>query len=238
MSVTRSVTIAARFCGPPGSANGGYVSGLLAREIEGPAEITLRAPPPLDTPLVLTRGDDQRVTLHHGDTLLAEGHATRFELELPEPVSLAEAIEAAKHRSDLTFESCFVCGKHRVHDGGLLIHSGAVPGRRLVAAPWTPAADLGDDSGLVDPIYVWSALDCPSWFGHVAFAPPETITIGLLGRMSAQIERRPRVGEPCISLGWPIKKEGRRIYAASALFDVEGRALAWSHAIWVELKTG
>src|SRR5438552_14612416 len=43
----RSVVIERRFCGPPNSANGGYVCGLLAAHIDGNAEITLLAPPPL-----------------------------------------------------------------------------------------------------------------------------------------------------------------------------------------------
>ena len=41
------VAIEKRFCGPPKSANGGYVCGLLASYIDGDAEITLLAPPPL-----------------------------------------------------------------------------------------------------------------------------------------------------------------------------------------------
>jgi len=46
-----SIIIDRRYCGPPNSGNGGYVCGRLARHIEGGAEITLRAPPPLDKPL-------------------------------------------------------------------------------------------------------------------------------------------------------------------------------------------
>ncbi|MCJ9705122.1 hypothetical protein MOV74_28970, partial [Bradyrhizobium sp. SHOUNA76] len=45
------IIIDKRYCGPPNSGNGGYVCGRLARHIPGGAEITLRAPPPLDTPL-------------------------------------------------------------------------------------------------------------------------------------------------------------------------------------------
>ena len=46
------LTIERRFCGPPASGNGGYVAGLLARELGGSVcEVTLLAPPPLDRPL-------------------------------------------------------------------------------------------------------------------------------------------------------------------------------------------
>ena len=45
------IIIDKRFCGPPNSGNGGYVCGRLARHIPGGAEVTLRAPPPLDKSL-------------------------------------------------------------------------------------------------------------------------------------------------------------------------------------------
>ena len=39
-----TMTIPHRFRGPPNSGNGGYVCGMLARNIAGAAEVTLRAP--------------------------------------------------------------------------------------------------------------------------------------------------------------------------------------------------
>ena len=50
------VVVARQFCGPPNSGNGGYVSGLLAQSIPGPATAVLRAIIPLNTPLNLTPG--------------------------------------------------------------------------------------------------------------------------------------------------------------------------------------
>lgn len=53
-----SLVIDRRFRGPPNSGNGGYVCGCLARYVAGDAEVTLRAPPPLERPLdVLTKVD-------------------------------------------------------------------------------------------------------------------------------------------------------------------------------------
>ena len=49
----QTMTIPRRFRGPPNSGNGGYVCGMLARQIAGAAEVTLRAPPPLETELGL-----------------------------------------------------------------------------------------------------------------------------------------------------------------------------------------
>ena len=45
MTERRSITIPRRYRGPMHSANGGYAAGLLAREVDGPAEVTLRLPP-------------------------------------------------------------------------------------------------------------------------------------------------------------------------------------------------
>jgi len=42
--MTETLTVARRFCGPPTSGNGGYVSGLVAGLIGGPATVTLKAP--------------------------------------------------------------------------------------------------------------------------------------------------------------------------------------------------
>ncbi|MDQ3741762.1 MAG: hypothetical protein M3389_12560, partial [Actinomycetota bacterium] len=45
----RRVRIDARFQGPPGAANGGFLAGTLAGS--GPARVTIRRPVPLDTDL-------------------------------------------------------------------------------------------------------------------------------------------------------------------------------------------
>lgn len=52
-----TITISARFDGPPTTGNGGYVCGLVARHVDGPAEVTLWAPPPLERPLTLERAE-------------------------------------------------------------------------------------------------------------------------------------------------------------------------------------
>lgn len=232
-----TVSIGARFNGPPDSANGGYASGVVAEAIEGPCEITLRAPPPLNKPLSREVLDDGRIFLLDGDTLLAEGRAASVDLVLPEPITLAQAVDASTRYPGVAFPRCFVCGAERADDGGLSILPGDVAGRRVVAAPWTPTADLIAADGRVDARFVWSALDCPSWFAHSVFTPPDQLNFALLGRLSAHISERPQPGQPCVVMGWPLKQEGRRIFSASALFDADGHALAWASAVWVELKS-
>jgi hypothetical protein len=74
---------AARFCGPPGSGNGGYTAGRLAAMIGNPAETTLRRPPPLETGMRVERAGS-RLLLMHDDDLIAGGHKTVVELAIPE----------------------------------------------------------------------------------------------------------------------------------------------------------
>ena len=47
------IDIHRRFCGPPNSGNGGYVCGVIAKDIHGPATAVLTARPPLEVRLNL-----------------------------------------------------------------------------------------------------------------------------------------------------------------------------------------
>ena len=75
-----SIIIDKRYCGPPNSGNGGYVCGRLARHIPGGAEVTLRAPPPLDKPLDVVATDDGSWELRDGATVVATGRPASVEL--------------------------------------------------------------------------------------------------------------------------------------------------------------
>ncbi len=90
---------------------------MIARHVDPRlAEVTLRSPPPLDTEMEV-REEGPGVRLFDGETLIAEARAPEpLELELPEPVTLAEA-EAGREASPLhrhsPYASCFVCGPER-----------------------------------------------------------------------------------------------------------------------------
>ena len=81
--------IESRYCGPTASANGGYACGVVASILDGDAEVTLRAPPPLDRPLVLARVGDG-AELRDGDRIIATAAPTTVALEPPAPVSPQE----------------------------------------------------------------------------------------------------------------------------------------------------
>src|ERR1700761_4488154 len=93
------VIIERRYAGPPQSGNGGYVAGVLARDITGPATAVLRAIIPLDTPLDLSPVDGRMVmTAADGGLIGAASPASAADLPaVPTPPSLAEA-EAAGRR--------------------------------------------------------------------------------------------------------------------------------------------
>ena len=63
---TDYLVIPSRFCGPPGSGNGGYVCGRIAAYLDGPVTVTLRRPPPLATPMTVERDGEGSVRIHHG----------------------------------------------------------------------------------------------------------------------------------------------------------------------------
>lgn len=230
-----TIIIAPRFNGPPGSGNGGYVCGLLAKTIDGPSTVTLRAPPPLGAPLTL-RSDGAHATLHHRDALLAEAHSAPFDLTPPAPPTLAEARVASTRyggHADHRYPTCFVCGTGRVPADGLDLFTGRVAQRDMVASPWRPHARLADADGCVAPEFIHAALDCPSYWA----LPRAGSMAALLARMTAHIDGpRPTPGDDLIVIAWPLVSDGRKHRGASAIFTANGVPLARAEALWIEPK--
>ena len=221
-----TLTIARRYRGPLQSGNGGYTAGRLAAFVHGPAEVTLRLPPPLDRPLRVVE-EDGRVLLLDGDALVAEARPGAPALEVPDPVSVAEAEAAASRHVRFggdEFSECFSCG---VRPGdGLCIHVGPVSGRDLHAAPW-----IAHD---VSPEVIWAAIDCA---GAYAVGGPGRGEV-VLGRMAAEIRRIPGEGEQCVVIAWPLGEEGRKLYAGTALLSAAGERLAVARQTWIQPRTG
>jgi hypothetical protein len=240
-----SILIDKRYCGPPNSGNGGYVCGRLARHIPGAAEVTLRAPPPLDTPLAAIATDDGTWELRDGGNVVATARAASVELARLETASFAEARAAElltpvkPHEHPLP--TCFVCGPARANGDGLRIFAGPL-GRHarnaVLAASWTPDPNLAGDDGLVASEFLWSALDCPT--GYACNYNQESDGFDkaplLLGRMSTRIEARPRPGDRCIITAWPTGRDGRKRTAEAALHDEAGTLLAMARTTWIEVQ--
>jgi hypothetical protein len=236
--MTDSLVISSRFCGPPGSGNGGYVCGRVAAYLDGPVTVTLRRPPPLDTFMAVERDGESSVRIHHGRTLIAEATSSPGSpaLEIPGPVSVAEAhavAGCARYYTDPVFPGCFVCGMGRAPGDGLRVFPGPLAGRPLWAAPWTPDPSVTGAGGKVRPEVVWAALDCPSGIAAAEAAGLARDTAVLLGRMTASLTVPPRSGDQCLVIAWPGGRDGRKLLAGSALLGPGGKVLAAARAVWL-----
>ena len=226
-----------RFCGPPGTVNGGFACGAIASLCGGGAEVTLYRPIPPGRPLTLRPADGSRLAVLDGGTLLAEARPAAAGAELTAPgvsTELAEAVAGRAHYyTDPAFPGCFVCGTDRAPGDGLRIFPGPVPDRSVWAAPWTPDSSVAAADGRVRPEVVWAALDCPSGVaaGEAAELPDDTTA--LLGRMTAHVSARPRPGQECRVVAWPIARSGRKLAAGSALLDPGGAVLATARTVWI-----
>jgi hypothetical protein len=235
--MSQSLSIPRRFNGPLQSGNGGYCSGIVAGFLEGAAEVSLRRPVPLDTPLDVVRENDGSVRVLDGEALVVEARsAPELELEVPAPVSRREAhLAAARYRgrSDGPFSRCFVCGRAREDAFG--VFAGAVEGRQLVASPWTPPSWTADAAGRVLPGFVWAVLDCPTYF---ALYMNGELPISVLARLTARIDAPVVAGEEQVVIGWPIEVDGRKGHSGSAVLSPDGEVLAVGRALLIEPRAG
>jgi hypothetical protein len=237
--VTETLTIPARFSGPPGSANGGYTCGRLAQLVGvEEVEVSLREPPPLERPLSVVR-DGDRVELRDGDTLVAEGRPTELLFDVPDAVprgEVADAQEAGREiwTAEHPFPTCVVCGPGREAGDGMRIFPAALPARDgLWGACWTPHESLGGGDGFVRPELVWAALDCPTSAPGANWGEgPPIVLASLAARLGCDV----RVGEPHTILSWGLEVDGRKRRAAAALYDSDGLLTCASRALWIELR--
>lgn len=226
------IVIARRFCGPPDSGNGGYVAGRLAAFIDGPAEVSLKARPPLEVAMSVV-GEAGGVGLMHGGLLVATARgASAPPVEPPPAPSRGEVERAAPNYDGFKthiLPPCFVCGTARAPGDGMRLFAAPLEGSDLVAALWTPGADVAAEDGRVAPEFLWAALDCPGYF---SLRRPGLFA--LLARFRAEIKRAPAVGEPCIVAGWPMGADGRKHAAGTAVYGGDGTPIAMASALWVE----
>ena len=230
------LTVAPRFCGPPGSANGGYLAGLFAQHAQETVRVRLHLPPPLGASLQVVPREGGRFELLHDGAVIASAEPTRLEIEVPSPPDYLAALEASRRYAGFTghaFPGCFVCGPERARGDGLRIFAGPLSAgaAAMVAAPWVPDVALGLDDHKVRPEFMWAALDCPGYFA----ARADRVAM-LLGEFTAHVDRRVHVDEPCVILGWRISVDGRKYEVGTALFDEDGELCARARALWIEPK--
>lgn len=235
-----SIVIDSRFCGPPGSGNGGYVCGRLAHYIEGPATVRLMVPPPLNKPLDVVREGDE-VQLRDGDTLVGRAWPGAPDIEVPASPGLAAARRrrnafAGHHHH--AFPGCFVCGTARAQGDGLLVYAGpeadrktdTVPTSHHVACNWTPH-DSFCEGGILPPHFVWAALDCPGGWSFLSFGEE----VALLGEFAVGIHSQIHCGQEYVIAGWEFERSGRKRLTGSAIYDANGTTVARARATWITI---
>jgi len=237
-----------RFCAPPDSGNGGWTAGALAalddadaptdRSASWPAvEVSLRQPPPLDTPLPVTV-EGGVTTASYGGAPVASAHRADRSLTEVEPVASAAAAAAEASYPGHTFHpfpTCFACGTAREEGDGLRIFPGPVAGGAGIAATWTPHASLHEDwhtyldeHPRASVAVTWAALDCiGGWAGDL------TERLMVLGRMTARVDDLPVIGEPHVVVGEARGRDGRKTFTASTLYDSAGRVVATAEHTWI-----
>jgi hypothetical protein len=231
------IVIPQQFCGPPNSGNGGYVCGVIARDLEGPATSVLRARVPLDVSLDLRLEDGLMQLTDAQGGLVGKGHAADPALlpTPPEPPSLKFAQAAGERypgHDQRIHPTCFTCGPERGEGDGLRVFPGQIEGapEGHVACAWTPDMAFADAEGLVTTEVIWAALDCPGFFAWVVKAGRHG---ALLGTMTGEVLRRPPAGHEYIVMAWPLEREGRKETAGVALFAMNGELLARAHQVWI-----
>lgn len=230
-----TLTVADRFCGPPGTSNGGYLAGRLATLVDSPTvSVRLRRPTPVDRPLEVRVGE-AGVELLDGEELLATATAAELALEVPALPSAAEAAAAQAAlppRVGHPFPRCFGCGPERVPGEAVAAVVGPLPDRpELWAGIFRPTAELPSAAGGAAPATVWAALDCPS-FQPIAPLDPAP---HLLGTITARQDRPVLLDTDHVLLSWVLGREGRRSTTASALIGPDGEVCARAQAIWFAL---
>ncbi|MGW4499418.1 hypothetical protein ACWENR_12520 [Micromonospora sp. NPDC004336] len=211
--------IESRFNGPPGSGNGGWSAGVFAAAsgVAGPVEVTLRRPPPLETPLTVVDGEvrdpDGAVVAQ-----VRPAEDTRTVVPTVDLPTARAASAAYPGLMDHPFPGCYVCGPDR--PDGLRIFPGRLPDGRTAAPFRVPDP--------VAPATVWAALDCPGGWAVIAPGRPY-----VLGRIAATVAALPEPGDECVVTGATVGGEGRKALVHTSLYAPDGTLLAWARATWI-----
>jgi hypothetical protein len=231
--MSATLTIPARFNGPPASGNGGFSAGRVAAQLTltAPVEVTIRRPVPLGTELAVELDGPAAGLVRHDGELIAEARVVApSELGAAvAPVPFAQARAAAAQYPGLEshpFPTCFVCGPGRPARDGLEVFAGPIDGDpTYIAAAFVlrPEHDRA-------PEFVWAALDCP---GGWAMDQPNRPAV--LGRVTGLVLDVPAIGEQCVVVGTLDGWDGRKAFTRTTAYGADGRELGRTRSTWIEL---
>jgi len=229
-----------RYEGFPGISHGGYLAGVVAHELGPSVAVTLTKPVPLGLPVTLERSESQ-VLLRIGGEVAATAVPSQLETTAPEPVLPGAAEQASERYLGFThhfFPNCFTCGPDRSPSEGLRVFPGPVDGRPLVAAVWHPPTWACRADGTVATEILWAALDCSAIWGHILHGGADADDRAVSGRLALH-QHAPVSGDALsIVVGWPIGREGRKIFAGAGIFSESGQLLVESRQTLVLTQAG
>ena len=252
------IIIPPRFCGPPDTTNGGYLAGKLAGYFSqgSPVSISFRAATPLDTPLSVVEAENDQgkiVQIMDGETILAIANNKLLDIPIPTLPNIEKISQVKMQCAGFEghpFPECFVCGPDRPVGDGLGIYPGPVCNEHsnehsndvsndgfsnIVAAEWELLEDLKDSRNQIKSEFIWAALDCVSAFANLEKPENQYLVPMVLGKLSAKIES-PLEGEKAYVIAWPVKVEGRKAIANSAVFNQQKECIAVGQAVWISLN--
>lgn len=250
--------VPARFSGPPGSANGGIAVGALACParralgLAGAAGLTITAR--LSAPIVLEREHSVElagldavgasVALVHGDATVIAATVRKDDAPVEGDPALALLGELARvqvpdrppffeETGDHPIPGCFSCGPR--HPDGLHIYP-RVAADGVTCAPWRPAAAFDDGDGSISPMIVASALDCSSGICMPVQLQRDLLDedrFFLLGSLEVRYLRPAPVARDYRVAAQARRRDGRKFFGVSALFDAGGTPYAFAQATWI-----
>jgi hypothetical protein len=111
-----------------------------------------------------------------------------------------------------------------------------VAGEGIVCAPWVPAAEFDDGGGAVSTMVLTSALDCSSGICLPVQMQRELLELDqffLLGSLDVRFLRVATVKTNYRVAAKMLRRDGRKFFGLSALFDDAGTAYAYAEATWI-----
>ncbi|WP_106814061.1 hotdog family protein [Microbacterium timonense] len=222
--------------GPRRTANGGFAAGTIATRIDSETvTVALRRPIRLGVPLDVSGAPSGGLVVLDRTRLVAEARPGRLDASAVPPAPTFDDARRAREAHPLVgvrhaLSDCVVCGPARAD--GMHVTPGPVPHRpEILAAPWVVGAAYAH-AGIADFPAVWGAMDCPSF----PAAALRQRVLCLLGTMTAQVERRPRVGEHLVVFSWTREQHGRRYETSVVIVDAAGERIARADSTWVALR--
>lgn len=234
-TTTHAARVASRFCGPPGSGNGGYTVGMIGKRLGPEVEVTLKRPIPVDQTMQVVADPAGVAALLHADTEIASARVTVLDLDVPDGISFSEAAAARANYPGYRahpFPNCYVCGTNRCCGDGMCLFTGTV-GDGVVASSWVPTAEFLDEEGIVAPEFIGAALDCPGAWALIARYGIEGPIV--LGRMTYRLDKPIYAGERYVVMGWARGREGRKALCGTAIYDTDGEVCASAAATWIQI---